>query len=334
MPELEKNDDTNTDDTNTDDGMRDGVPEAVADAIDAVNDKNKDDTDYNDLDDDNTDGNKDETTTKDSTDDSTDDDTGGTGDDAVEDTGIVALGWDAETVQKINEINPNLVKDVEALLERGNVEKSSADDDSPLPEKKTEKVETTGQITDEQLGALEKENPAMAAIVKSLSDQVGNLSTALTSVTEDEKDRAEKAEKQEHYSNFRETNKVLDGLEKDFPIFGTYDKLPQNGDGVPDDRHRSVRERAEVWGKANALHSTGVFGSFKDSLDAAIILYQGENGENLAMRKVAKEIRGRSRQITSPPNRTKTQPKTPKKGTDAYMGQIVGDAMANAGVTE
>ena len=331
MPEPIKTDDTKTDD----DGMRDGVPVSVADAIDAVNDKNKDDTNYDDLDDDNTDDNKDDTDTKDSTDDSTDDDTGDTGDDnADEDTGIVALGWNAETVQKLNELDPDLVKDVEALLERENVEKSSADDDSPLPEKKTEKVETTGQITDEQLEALEKENPAMAAVVKSLSDQVGNLSTALTSVMEDEKDRAEKAEKQEHYSNFRETNKALDGLEKDFPIFGKYDKLPQNADGVPDDRHRSVRERAEVWGKANALHSTGVFGSFKDSLDAAITLYQGKNGENLAMRKVAKELRGRSKQITTRPNRTKTQSKTPKKDTDAYMEKIVGDAMANAGVTE
>lgn len=332
MPELIKTDDNK----DSDDGMRDGVPESVADAIDAVNDKNKDDTDYNDLDDDNTDDSKDDTDTKDSTDDSTDDDTGDAGDDdddAVEDKGIVALGWNAETVQKLNELDPNLVKDVEALLERGNIDNSSADDDSTVPEKKIEKVETTGGITDEQLEALEKENPAMAAVVKSLNTQVGNLSTALTSVTEDEKDRAEKAEKQEHYSNFRETNKLLDELEKDFPIFGNYDKLPQNADGVPDDRHRSVRERAEVWGKANALHSTGVFGSFKDSLDAAITLYQGKNGENLAMRKVAKELRGRSKQITSRPNRTKTQPKTPKPGTDAHMEKVVGDALDKAGVT-
>ena len=341
MPELDKNDDTNTDDTNTDtdDGMTDGVPTAVSKAIDTVNDQNKDDTDYTDLDDDNKDDDnkddaKEDDNTKDSTGDSTDDDTGETGDDVVEDTGIVALGYDAEMVQKLNDLDPNIVKDIEALLERGNTEQSSEDDDSPTSEKKTEKVETTGQITDEQLATLEKENPTMAAIVKGLSNQVGELSTALSSVTEDEKIRTEKAEKQEHYSNFCETNKVLDGLEKDFPIFGNYDKLPKNADGVPDDRHRSVIERAKLWGKANKLYSSEVFDSFKESLDAAITLYQGKNGENLAMRKVAKELRNRSKQITSRPNRTKTQTKTPKPGTDAHKEKIVGDALAAAGVQE
>ncbi len=340
MPELEKNDDTNTDDTNTDDGMTDGVPTAVSKAIDAVNDQNKDDTDYTDLDDDNKDDdNKDDAKddddeTKASTDDSTNDDTGDTGGDVDEDTGIAILGYDAETVQKLNDLDPNIVKDIEALMERRSVEKSSEDDDSQTSEKKIEKVETVGQVTEEQLEALEKENPAMAAIVKSLNSKVGELSTALSSVTEDEKIRAEKAENQEHYSNFCETNKVLDGLEKDFPIFGTYDKLPKNADEVPDDRHRSVRERAILWGKANKLHTSGVFDSFKESLDAAITLYQGKNGENLAMRKVAKDLRSRSKQITSRPSRTKTKTKTPKPGTDAHMEKVVGDALAKAGVQE
>ena len=330
-------DDTNTDDTNTDDGMVDGVPKAVSEAIDAVNDQNKDDTDYTEIDGDNKgdEDNKTDDDTKTSTDDSTDDnDTGDTGDDADEDEGIVALGYDAETVQKLNDLDPNIVKDIKALLEREIPKTSSEDDDSDAPEKKIEKVETTGQVTDEQLEALEKENPAMAAIVKNLNSQVGNLSTALNSVAEDEKVRAEKAEKEELYSNFCGMNKVLDGLEKDFPIFGTYDKLPMNVDGVPDDRHRSVRERAELWGKANALYSTGAFGSFKESLESVITLYRGENGENLAMRKVAKELRGRSKQITTRPNRTKTTTKIPKEGTDAYMKKVVGDALKEAGVSE
>ncbi len=342
MAEPIKND-NNTDDTNTDntdDGMVDGVPKAVSEAIDAVNDQNKDDTDYTDLDEDNKDDdNKDDSTdddeTKTSADDSTDDnDTGDTGDDADKDTGIVALGWDAEEVQKINELDPKFVKDVEALLERGISEKSSEDDDLETSEKKIEKVEIEGQVTDEQLEALEKENPALAAVIKGLNSQVGKLSTALNSVTEDEKVRAEKAENEEHYSNFCDMNKVLDGLEKDFPIFGTYDKLPMNVDGVPDDRHRSVRERAQLWGKANALYSTGMFGSFKESLEGAITMYRGENGKNLAMREVAKELRGRSKQITTRPNRTKTTTKTPKQGTDAYMEKVVGDALAEAGVKD
>ena len=332
MSEIDKTDDTNTEDN----GMTDGVPSAVSDLIDKINEDNKDEVEYEEVDDGTTeeDKNTDDTTTKDSTDDSTDNDTGDTGDDAVEDTGIVALGWDADTVQKLNELDPNLVKDVEALLKRGSVEKSSADDDTQTSEKKIKSVETKGQITDEQLEALEKENPAMAAIVKSLSSQVGELSESLNSVAEDEKMRTEEAEKKAHYSNFRTTNRKLDELEKDFPIFGTFDKLPMDANGVPDDRHRSVRERALVWGKAQALHSTGAFGSFEESLESAITLYRGEKGENLAMRKVAKDLNSRSKQMTTRPNRTKTKLKTPKKGTDAFMEKVVDDAMKAAGVTE
>lgn len=332
MSEIDKTDDTNTEDN----GMTDGVPSAVSDLIDKINEDNKDEVEYEEVDDGTTeeDKNTDDTTTKDSTDDSTDNDTGDTGDDAVEDTGIVALGWDADTVQKLNELDPNLVKDVEALLKRGSVEKSSADDDTQTSEKKIKTVEIKGQITDEQLEALEKENPAMAAIVKSLSSQVGELSESLNSVAEDEKMRTEEAEKKAHYSNFRTTNRKLDELEKDFPIFGTFDKLPMDANGVPDDRHRSVRERALVWGKAQALHSTGAFGSFEESLESAITLYRGEKGENLAMRKVAKDLNSRSKQMTTRPNRTKTKLKTPKKGTDAFMEKVVDDAMKAAGVTE
>lgn len=332
MPEQTKTNDTSTEDN----GMTDGVPSEVSDLIDKINEDNKEEVEYEEVDEETTeeDKNTDDTVTKDSTDDSTDNDTGDTGDDAVEGTGIVTLGWDAETVQKLNDLDPNIVKDVEALLERGSVEKSSADDDTQTPKKKIKTVETKGQITDEQLEALEKENPALAAIVKSLNSQVEVLSESLNSVAEDEKIRTEEAEKKEHYNNFRITNRKLDELEKDFPIFGTFDKLPMDVNGVPDNRHRSVRERALVWGKTQALHSTGVFGSFEESLESAITLYRGEKGENLAMRKVAKELNSRSKQITSRPNRTKTKLKTPKKGTDAFMEKIVSDAMKAAGVPE
>ena len=335
MSEQDKTDDAKTDDISTDDGMTNGVPNAVHEAIAKVNEENVEkeleEVDDTTVDDDNTEA--DDTDTKSSTDNSTDNDTGDTGGDVDENTGIAILGYDAEIVQKLNDLDPNIVKDIEALMERGSVEKSSADDDTPVPEKKIEKVKTTGQITDEQLEALEKENPAMAAIVKSLNSQVGELSEALSSVAEDEKVRVESAENQEHYDNFCKTNRKLDELEKDFPIFGIFDKLPMNTDGVPDDRHRSVRERAIVWGKANALHSTGAFGSFEDSLESAITLYRGEKGENLAMRKVAKELRGRSKQITSRPNKTKTKPITPKPGTDAHKKKVVRDALDAVGFT-
>ncbi|KKM19069.1 hypothetical protein LCGC14_1659340, partial [marine sediment metagenome] len=271
--------------------------------------------------------------TNDSADDSTDDDSTDSGDkDADEIKGIDVLGYDAEMVQKLNDINPDVVRDIKALLERGDVDKSSADDDSLAP-KKIEKVEIEGTVTEEQLATLEKENPAMAAIVRGLNTSVEKLSTALNSVTEDESKRTEEAENKEHYRNFCSTNKKLDGLSKDFPVLGIYDKLPVSADGVPDDRNRSVRLRAEIWGQANALYNTGVFGSFDESLEKAVVLYQGKNSENLAMRKVAKELRDREKGITSRPSKTKTKQKQPKPGSDEHKEKIVGDALAKSEVT-
>jgi hypothetical protein len=121
-------------------------------------------------------------------------------------------------------------------------------------------------------------------------------------------------------------------MAKDHPVFGSYDKLPMNGDGLPDERNRSVRARAKVFGQAQALYSTGSFGTFKECLDSAVTLYEGDNGEKTAMRKVSKELRSREKQMTSRPNRNKHQKKQPKPGTDAAMEKVVADAFKKAGV--
>lgn len=327
------NDDTNVDDNKSDDGMTDGVPTDVSNAIDKVLEDHKNDHSNADdfVDDDTDDKSTDDSTDVD--DDSADDNSADGGDDDTDKVeGIEVLGYDAETVQKLNDIDPDIVKDIKALLQRGSVDNSSEDDDS-IPVKKIDKVEIEGTVTEEQIAELEKENPAMAAIVKGLNSSVEKLSTALATVTEDEADRTEETEKKEHYRNFCSLNKRLDELTEDFPLLGTYDKLPMNSDGVPDDRNRSVIARAEIWGKANALFSTGMFGSFEESMEGAVTLYQGKHGENLAMRKVSKELRERSKHMTSRPSRTKTKQKQPKPGSNAHMEQIVGDALKKSGAT-
>lgn len=346
MPELDKTDDKTNDKTD-DDGMTDGIPTDVSNALDKIF-ESKDDTENTDNTDDNKDDNTDDTDNKDDTDDTEkkkDDDTNDpddkTGDDDSTDggdkdaddiTGIDVLGYDAEMVQKLNDINPNIVEDIKALLERGNVDKSSADDDSPAS-KKIEKVEIEGAITEEQLVTLEKDNPTVAAIVRNLNTSVEKLSTALNSVTEDESKRVKKAEEKEHYRNFCSVNKKLDGLSKDFPVLGMYDKLPVDANGVPDDRNRSVMIRTKIWGEANALYNTGIFGSFEESLEKAVVLYQGKNSENLAMRKVAKELRSREKGITSRPSKNKTKQTQPKPGSDEHKEKVISDALAKSGAT-
>ncbi len=326
-------------DKNTnDDDLTNGIPTDLSKTLDKIlEDKSDPEDNANDVDnknDDTNDNTDDNSTDNNDTDDNnTDDDSTDGGDkDADDVTGIDVLGYDAEMVQKLNDIDPDIVKDIRALLEREDVNKPSADDSPSVPEK-IEKVEIEGGITEEQLAALEKENPAMAAIVKNLNTTVEKLSTTLNSVTEDEAKRTEEVEKKEHYRNFCATNKKLDGISKDFPILGTYDKLPVNADGVPDDRNRSVVVRAKIWGEANALHNTGMFGSFEESLEKAVVLYQGKNSENLAMRKVAKELRDQERKMTSRPSKNKTKQKEAKPGSDEFKKKVVSDALQKSGAT-
>ncbi len=328
MPDTDTTPDKNT----NDDDLTNGIPTELSKTLDQIL-ENKDTSDDNLEDTDVVEDKKDDETNDSADDDSTDDDSTEGGDKNAEDiTGIDVLGYDAEMVQKLNDIDPNIAKDIRALLEREDVNKTSADDSPSVPEK-IEKVEIEGGITEEQLAALEKENPAMAAIVKNLNTTVEKLSTTLNSVTEDEASRTKKAEEKEHYRNFCATNKKLDGLSKDFPVLGTYDKLPLNADGVPDDRNRSVMVRAKIWGEANALHNTGIFGSFKESLEKAVVLYQGKNSENLAMRKVAKELREQEKKMTSRPSKNKTKQKEAKPGSDEFKEKIVSEALKKAGAT-
>lgn len=333
MAENDKKVDDQTDGDSTEE-MVDGVPKSVADAIDKANDENADDTadQYEDIDDDNTD---------------VDDKTGETGDDDLveevdddanddakeedEVEGIEVLGYSAEMVQKLNDVDPNIVKDIRALLETGDV-KDSSEEESELAPKKTEKVETEGLISDKAMAELEKENPTVAAAMKGLSTTVEKLTTTLNTVAEADDLRAQKAEQSEAWDNFCDTNKRLDKMAKEHPILGQYDKLPLNGNGVPDERNPAVRVRAKVFGQARALQATGEFGSFSESLDTAIDLFEGANSEKKATRKIAGELRDRSKQITTRPNRNKHKQKQPKPGTDAHMEKVVGDAMKKAGV--
>ncbi len=333
MADDDKKVDDQTDGDSTEE-MVDGVPKSVADAIDKANDENADDTadQYEDADDDNKDvddkaGDTSDDDIDEDVDDDADDDT--EEDDKVE--GIEVLGYSAEMVQKLNDVDPNIVKDIRALLETEDG-KDSSEEESVKVAKKTEKVETEGLISDEAMTELEKENPTVAAAMKGLSTTVEKLTTTLNTVTEADEKRAEQAVNREAYDNFCDTNKRLDKMAKDHPILGQYDKLPLNGDGVPDERNRSVQARARVYGQARALQATGEFGSFSESLDTAISLFEGNNSEQKATRKVAGELRDRSKQITTRPNRNKHKQKQPKPGTDAHMEKIVGDAMTAAGV--
>lgn len=271
-------------------------------------------------------------------DDAGDDDAGEEDDDVLDNSPIAVLGYDEKKIRELNAIDPELVKDIRALAEEGELGDEEEDDDDLSEGDDSTHIDTTVKvdkgdvITEEQMKVLEKENPAMAAIVKGLSTQVGQLSDALGSVTEAEGKRKAQAVQKENFSNFRKTNKRLDELEKTYPIFGTYKNLPKDENGKPNPRNRSVKARSKMWDMAYAFHGTGKFETFEDALDSAVVLYAGKNGKKTAMREVVKDLNAAKKKFTNRPNRNKTKAKGLKPGSDEYKAKIVHDAMVESNV--
>lgn len=305
----------------------------VADDKTADDDKTTDDDDN--TDDDNTDDDNTDDTTGD-----VDDDVDGDVDDDAGATGFEVLGLEPDAIAKLQESNPDFMDAVKTLIDhKADVadDTSSEDDTDYVDDDKSDKkigdISGIGStLTEEQYNTLKEKNPEMAEIIKALDGTVGKLSTALSTVSEDEEKRLVETQQREDKRNFRTINKVLDGLTEDFPIFGESKKLPRDAEGKLDDRNRSVKARSEVWNKATKLLSSGLYESFDEAVDAAVTLYRGDKGKNLAMRTVAKELAGRQKQLTSRPTKQKTKKKQPKQGSDEYMEKVVGDAMKEAGV--
>ena len=318
-------DDTNDIDTSTEKPvMADtGIPQNVADVIRGVNKELQDD----------------DSTVVEDTDLNADNDTVGDDDstvvednDEVDDDLNNVLGYDAETIEKLRAINPDILKDIKGLISATDID----DEDSEESVEEVTKLDTTekvtvGGLTEEQLTALEAENPQMAAVIKTLNAQVGQLSNSLSTVAEQEQNRNQRAAEQQHITNFRSANKKLDEIAKDFPILGTYEKLPQR-DNKPDMRNPSMKIRAGIWDYAVKLHEGGVVATFDEAMDDSVARYKTKNADKLAMRKVSKELRGRAKKITNRPTSQKTKKKEHAPGSDAHKISVVRNAYEKAGV--
>ncbi len=323
MPEPIENDDTQTDD----DGMKDGVPSDVFDIMQRVEDKmNEPEPEDDDL------GSDDDTIVNDGVDDGALAD--GEGDEPTDESGLEVIGWDAETIEKIKEINPDLLDDIKGLMEKTTIEDPSEDDEVVEEPEPLGKVDIGDGLTEEQLTTLKEKDPAMAAIIAGLNTQVGQLSESLNSVAEAEAERTKQAENRVRIINFKSANSKMDELETDYPVMGAYDKLPSSTDGTLDARNRSVKERTKLWQRANALHDAGVTASFDEAIDEAITWYRGKNAENLATRKIAKELKGRAKQITARPTQNKTKKKQYAPGSEAHKLSVMDGAFKNAGLEQ
>ncbi|MBW1931463.1 MAG: hypothetical protein JRI56_00250 [Deltaproteobacteria bacterium] len=243
-----------------------------------------------------------------------------------EETDLVTdvLGWDKEVVAKLKELDPGLLDDVKNLLEKPADEETSEEDDAG--------EETSEAIDLDKIKALKEKDSEVGSLVESLAKQVEMLSSSLQAVVSEEQQRREQEERQTLIKNFRYANNKLDELAKDFPVLGSTSKLPKTDDGQYDVRNRAVRERARLWDTAVALQNAGLAETFEDAFEDAIALYKGRNAENLARRKISKELRERATKFTARPSHRKTKEKTPPKGSDEYKEAVIKKAMKAAGI--
>lgn len=300
-----------------------GIPQDVADVIRNVHAELQEDTDEEETEENNTTG--------DGT--GSDDSAAADGTEVTDEDDFAVLGYDAETIEKLREINPNILKDIKGLISASEIDDTTSeevvDDDKKLDS--TEQI-ANGGLTEEQLAGIAKENPQMAEVIKTLNAQVGLLTNSLNTVAEADKTRNQEAAQKQHIANFRSANKKLDEVSEDFPILGTYEKLPQR-DNKPDMRNPAVKERANIWDYATKLFDGGVTDSFEEAMDDSILRYKTKNAKNLAMREVSKELRGKAHKFTNRPTSKKTKKKEHAPGTDAYKTSVVRDAYKQAGVT-
>jgi hypothetical protein len=241
------------------------------------------------------------------------------------------LGWDEDTIDKIKEINPSLLEDLRGLIEKPREEEVDEDAEASDQLKGDADLDKVS-LDDETLKSLREKDPAVAGVLESLMSQVNSMSDTLVSVRAEEQKRQTEARNKEAVSNFRLINSRMDELAEDFPLLGSYDKLPKNSDGIPDERNRSVKERAKMWEKANALYSTGAYLTFKDAVDDSLLLYEGKNAKGRATREVIKDLNQRKQKFTARPTNKATKKKKATPGSEAHKINVITEAYRSAGV--
>jgi hypothetical protein len=302
--------------------LKDGIP---ADLSDKYDDYFKaDDTDIDD-------GSDDDITPQDIDGDDLDDNTDDTVTEVDEDDyDFSVLGWDEDTIEKIKEINPALLEDLRGLID---APRKEVDEDAEASDQVTGDI-TSDKVTvdEETLKTLREKDPAMAGVLESLMTQVNSMSDTIVSVRAEEQRRQKESFEREAVSNFRLINSRMDELAEDFPLLGSYDKLPKNADGIPDERNRSVKERAKLWEKANALYGTGAYLTFKDAVDDSLLLYEGKHAKDRATREVIKDLNQRKKQFTARPTNKATKKKKTTPGSEAHKIDVITEAYKAAGV--
>lgn len=144
-----------------------------------------------------------------------------------------------------------------------------------------------------------------------------------------EQDRSNRESQQ--YQTTADT--FFDKASKEFPVFGTTDKLmrfpegtPQAGQVIP--MGESFEARNAVWKAAMAFHAMGE--KWETSLDEALVWYKGKNMEKDVRSKVLKDLKSKESKLS--PKRSERKVNVKKSSPEEEKDETISDLMKRAGI--
>lgn len=233
-----------------------------------------------------------------------------------------SAGWSDEQIIKVADEYSN--SDLEKLIPFIDVKKT---EDKPVVEdKKTEdkKVVDSLNIDDKTLKSyLEKIESAIDA---KYQEKFGKIEQGLKTA---EQDRSHNEAKQYQTT----ADNFFDKASKDFPVFGTTDKLlrfpegtPQAGQIIP--AGEAFEARNAVWKAATAFHAMGE--DWNKSLEEALVWYKGKTMEKDVRSKVLKDLKSKEKKLS--PKRSERSVNNKKMSPDEEKDEAISDLMRRAGI--
>ncbi len=233
-----------------------------------------------------------------------------------------SAGWSDEQIIKVAEEYNNA--DLEKLIPF--IDGKKTEEKPTVEEKKTEekKVVDSLNIDDKTLKSyLEKIESAIDA---KYQEKFGKIEQGLKTA---EQDRSNNKAKQYQTT----ADSFFDKASKDFPVFGTTDKLlrfpegtPQAGQVIP--AGEAFEARNAVWKAATAFHAMGE--DWNKSLEEALVWYKGKNMEKDVRSKVLKDLKSKEKKLS--PKRSERSVNDKKLSPDEEKDETISDLMRRAGI--
>lgn len=231
------------------------------------------------------------------------------------------LGWSDETIVKIAENDISILEDV---YNKSKPElKKEVEKEKPTEIPKVVIEDAVLKKWREDFG-----DDAVDKVIKPLLDAQNKLNEQVNTL-QGNLNQQKVADQQNNLAKlFNQFNSVLDNLSKDYPEFGTYEKMPKKQDGSPLQDSPEFKVRSKIYDTMNMFLRNGY--PEDKAIREAIDWYSGKQGEKRAERKLVTELNDQKKKFSPKP--------TAKKGTKVYhtvdekKAGIIAEAKKAAGI--